>query len=626
VNKNSNYVILCDSTSKLEEINQIIDKHNPIIIAFDYDSHNFLLENNIAHELSDDYLNSEDLDNIQDLSYKFSNWYIEPEISDLIEYEGINLGELFYLEFSYFLSPILKKFFEIQKIYQKFKNSSFISSTSHIEILKLFSSNIETLTDNDKNTLIRGDDISVKFGKFTLTSNSGNIILKNIIKLSYGFFNSSFSSKKVDHTKPTILLVNFTTLRLENFFKELPDHSINLVKYDTIAPAFWNFKTLSLIKKSGCYIENNETISKNNNFSFSENQDYLVKQKLNALLQKEQFFKRFFSLNESIFWHIIKNDFIQMFTRTFNGAIQNILKIKLLFNKYPISYIILRTEYDPLDLIIINLAKKFGIKTSILQHALYYDDLQNLNYYNFKSGQFHRELPIYSDNFLVWGKLTQIDSEKHGVPNKKIIPIGCPFFDGFLNKTEHPQVLEEQYILLAATPKTPKNLTKELSVKSQIEYYDIIKQISKITTKINKNLLIKLHHGSISKEKKIVNKINSNIVVETTGSFYQYAKKCEVLICIDGSTAILEAMLLKKPVILVLINDKIAYPEIFQNDYLITTTISELENILTKLFHDNSYKKSVIKNGEKFLDYYLNNIGTSSKALLTFLDKINDKN
>ena len=129
-NSKSDYIVLCDSTSKLEEINQIIDKFNPLIIVFDNASHNFLLEKNIIHELSDDYLNDEDLDYIQDLTYRFSNWYSEPEISNLIEYEGINIGELFYLEFSYFLTPILKFFCEIQKICQKFKNHFFISSTS----------------------------------------------------------------------------------------------------------------------------------------------------------------------------------------------------------------------------------------------------------------------------------------------------------------------------------------------------------------------------------------------------------------------------------------------------------------------------------------------------------------
>ena len=169
-----------------------------------------------------------------------------------------------------------------------------------------------------------------------------------------------------------------------------------------------------------------------------------------------------------------------------------------------------------------------------------------------------------------------------------------------IDDTNSLQIPEKKYVLLATTPKTLKNQTRESSIKFQIEYNDMIKKISQITTKINKNLLIKVHHGSISNEKKIVNNINSNIVVETTGSFYQYAKKCDVLICIDMSTAILEAMILKKPVILVLLNDKFSYPEIFKNDYLSITNISNLENVLIKLFSDDEYKKTLVKNGEFF--------------------------
>ncbi len=79
-------------------------------------------------------------------------------------------------------------------------------------------------------------------------------------------------------------------------------------------------------------------------------------------------------------------------------------------------------------------------------------------------------------------------------------------------------------------------------------------------------------------------------------------------------------MILKKPVILVLLNDTSSYPEIFQNDYLTITNLSNLENILVKLFSDVLYEKTLIKNGEKFLDYYLDNIGSSSKKFLDFLE------
>ena len=620
MDKNSNYVIFCDSTSKLEEINQIIDKHNPIIIAFDYESHNLLLENDIVHELSDDYLNNEDLDHIQDLSYNFSNWYSESEISNLIEYEGINLGELFYLEFNHYLSPILKQFFEIQKISKKYVNSFFISSSHFVKTLKLFSSNFDILKNNN-NTIssISGEDISIKFGKYTFTTKSQNILTKNLIKLFYSISRNFFLHKKLNSKNPTILLVNFTTLRLKFFFNELPNHSLNLVKYDTVAPAFWNYSTFSLIKKSGCFIENNDTIPKNENSLILDLDDFISK-KLQILLKNEQFFNTFFSVNGLSFWSIIKNDFLQMFVHNYKDTIQNIPKIKSLFKKYSFSSIVLASECAPLDLLIIHLSKQFGIKTSILQHALYYDDTQNQNYYNFKLDQFQRVYPTYCDNFLVWGKLTQIDSENHGVSGEKIVSIGSPFFDPLIDDTNSLQIPEKKYVLLATTPKTLKNQTRESSIKFQIEYNDMIEKISKITTKINKNLLIKIHHGSISHEKKIANKINSDIVVETTGSFYQYAKNCDVLICIDMSTAILEAMILKKPVILVLLNDKSSYPEIFQNDYLTITKISNLENILIKLFSDGEYKKFLVKNGEKFLNYYLDSIGSSSKKFLDFLE------
>ena len=623
-NQKLDCVLICDSTLQLGNINQIIDKYNPTIIAFDNDAHNFLLQQNISHQLSDDYLSDEDLDHIQDLSYEFSNWYNEPEIFNLIEHDGINVGELFYLEFCYFLTPILKRIFEIQKISEKFKNSFYMSPISFIDILKLFSINFEIIsTKNIKNVSKTSDDLSIKLGNFTFTQNSNSKILKNISKLSYAIFNNFLSSKKFDPKNPTILIVNFTTLRLQKFFEELPNHSINLIKYDTIAPAFWNFSTMALIKKSGCHIENNETIS--NDALFSKKNTSLIDQKLNNILNHESFFKKYFSLDKQIFWNIIKNDFLEMFARNYKNTVQNMAKINSLLKKFPISYIILRSECDPLDLIIIKLAKKLGIKTSILQHALYYDDLKNQNYYNFKSDKFQRVIPNYADNFLVWGKLTQIDSERQGLSKEKIIPIGCPFFDAFSDDIDSFNDSKNQYILLATTPITSKNQTKELSIKTQIEYANTIKEICEITKKINKKLLIKVHHGSTFNEKQIVEKIDSDIAVEYTGSFYQYAKNCEVLICMDMTTGILEAMLLKKPVILVLINDKDSHPELLQNDYLIVITLPELENVLERLSIDDSYRKSVIKNGKQFLDFYLNNIGCSSKSLLTFLDQINNE-
>lgn len=617
------YVVLCDSSSQLEEIEQMIDTKNLTIITFDSKSHDFFLKKDISHKMSDDYLDIEQIDYIQDLSYRFSKWYAEPKISQFISYDEINIGELFYAEFNHFLTPILKKFFEIQKICQKFNDSFFLSSSTLFDILQLFTSNIEKLNDSvniQSNTNFNNQEL--KIGKISLQINTDDVIFKKLFKILYKIFTRIFLKNQIKSTKPYVLLVDFTTLYFEKFFEKLPNHSINLIKFDTAIPAFWNLKSLMIIKKSKCIIESNQTIDEKINQKSLKNRHSLIDQKINNLLEHEQFFKHFFSVNTCSFWNIIKNDFLQMFVKNYDDAIQNIMRITFLLKKYPLSYVLLLAEQGYSNFIITKLAKKFGIKTGILQHGLFYDDLENHNYYNFKSDQFYKVLPSLSDDFLVWGKLMQMHSIKHGIPEKKIIPLGCPFFDIHFDETNNGRALQQDYILLAITPATFKNQTKELSVKLKCEFESSIREICKITTMINKKLLVKVHHGTDFNEKEIIHKINPNIIVKKTGNFYQYARKCEVLICIDMSTAILEAMILKKPVILILINDKDSYPELFQNEYLIKIKISELENVLLKL-HDNNYRNSVIKNEEKFLNYYLTNIGTSSESLLSFLENIN---
>ena len=43
---------------------------------------------------------------------KLSNWYQELQISKFLQYSGMNLGELFYIETYYLLIKFLKKYLE----------------------------------------------------------------------------------------------------------------------------------------------------------------------------------------------------------------------------------------------------------------------------------------------------------------------------------------------------------------------------------------------------------------------------------------------------------------------------------------------------------------------------------
>ncbi len=618
-NPNTQYIILYDSVLNIEELKQIIKEYNPQIITFNLESHNFLVKNSIDHKLSENYLNENELDSIQDHLYQFTQWHSNPTISKLIEYDGINIGELFYVEFGLFLTPILKKLYEIMRIHTVYKNSLFFSSNSLAIFLKLFSSNVQILNENPKDKTFTQINNILKFDKNFLSNNIKNIMISQIIKISYGLFKIIFQNKKLKNNNQTIFLINHTTKRFQTVLKELPNYPINLVKYDPTIPAFWDLTSLRMIKKSNCYIEHSVTVP---HYTLHK-KNSMFDEQLNHLLQEEKFFVEFFSLNNISFWKIIKNDFIQMYEKNYLNAIKDIEKIKFLFKKYDPSYILIFSENSPLELIIIKTAQKFNIKIGVLQHSMLIDDLHNSNSYGTKFSNFVRLLPSYADHFLVWDKLTRDHAVKNGVDSKKIIPIGCPFFDTFFHNGKNPENTKNEYVLLAIDPFSGWTM-RQFSTEIRIEYENTIKQICQITTKMNKKLLIKVHHGSFFDE-KIVKKINPNIVVKYAGSFYQYAKNCELLICVDMSTAILDAMLLKKPIVSILIYDKDSPSKIFQENYVVKTDMTHIENTLTHFFLDDKFKIFSIKQGEKFIHNYVLNPGTSTKSLLNFLANISTK-
>lgn len=617
-NQNAQSVILCDSILKIDELKQIILTHNPKIISFTLESHNFLNKNGIEHDLSESFLNNDDFNVIQDNSHKFSKWYSDIIISKFFEFNGINIGELFYLEFCDFLTPILKKIYEIMKIYEVYENALFFSSASSMKFIQLFSSNIKILNDNlESISLIQPNKIQ-KFNINYLIENKSFFIISNIVKISYFLYKILFQNKKLDSNKKTIFLFNYTTKKYKNFFKELPNHSINLIKYDTTIPAFWDLESFRIIKKSNCYIEYSSIMSK------VEKSSNLDKQ-ISYILQNEEFFAEFFSLEGYSFWNIIKNNFIEMYKKSFLIANQNMEKIDFLLKKYNPKYIVVNSECSPLDIILIKIAQKYGIRIGLLQHGLYDDDLEHSNHFAFKSCQFHTVFSSsYSDDFLVWDKLTQNQALKNNVNLKKIIQIGCPFFDMFfdVNKNnKNNDDLKNNYILLAITPIINSDNPQDSSTKIQLEYNDTIKRICQISIKLNKKLIIKVHHG-ITFDEKIIGNINPNITIKNNGSFYQYAKNCELLICIDNSTAILETMLLKKPIISILIKDKNSNSKIFQDNYTVKIKISDLEKILTRLDSDNDFRISCIEHGNQYIHDYFFNLGNSTKTLLKFLSKV----
>lgn len=213
----SELIILFSKNSNISEIQKLKQKNECTIISLDYEGHEILKSENIEHEISDTYLNSQDLRTIQKLSYKFAKWFEEEKISKILEYEGINLGLLIQVEFNYFLVQFIKKFFEISKISIKFPEATFFVSKPLYELTCLFSEKVNIINEKiepDESFYYDSVRIPIQIGKKTFRIKISKNSYEKLQKVFDKIINSIFvpkSSDFVDSVNST-LLVEFDTI------------------------------------------------------------------------------------------------------------------------------------------------------------------------------------------------------------------------------------------------------------------------------------------------------------------------------------------------------------------------------------------------------------------------------
>lgn len=116
--------------------------------------------------------------------------------------------------------------------------------------------------------------------------------------------------------------------------------------------------------------------------------------------------------------------------------------------------------------------------------------------------------------------------------------------------------------------------------------------------------------------------ISQNIIVKKTDDIGKLTKSCDVFIVVDASTVILDAHLLKKPVISVLVKDSdYGIPSVLNQSCLLTD-MNNFEITLKKVLTDGDLRKTMIERGTMYVNDYLVNQGTASISLLKFLNAI----
>jgi len=623
MNNNSEFVILFDSISDLDDLVEMSSKNISTIISFDYDTHKILKDKKINHEISDNYLTKKDLRIIQKTAYSISEWFNSDKISKYIYYNGINLGSLIQDELINILVNYIKKVFELYKISKQFNDSTFVSSYSCHEIMKNFSKNIMKFKNSKMENLeqLPLDSTSVKM-KIGTKSHSmefripKNVFtrLKNISEKPSKFLlpkNHSF-----DENSKNILVIEFNTIRYQTFFEQISNSNLNFIIYNRRSPAFWNVQSYNLIKQSGCIIETQNSLYDTNLKKIISDGKIQTKSKLLDFFSTEDFFESFFSFDGISFWSSFKAFFSNYFIKRALEFIEEIELLKKLMEKYTFSSILILSEAGSNERIALQLASQKEIPVCLLQHGINYDTREGYDMNIAQGG-----LPVKSNHYLCWGKINENYCKSLRIKPEKIHVIGSPVFD---KVRFDEQNFSKNDCVLFATAGPTKEDASDLTIEIIEKYMNAIKKICQLVTKHNKKLIIKTHPSPDELDPSFIAKqINSKIKVIKEGNISPLIRSCDLMIVTDLTSPILDAHILERPVILLSVKDNgWGIPTAFKNNSCLVTDLEKLDDDLKSVLNNERVRNQLIINGTKSSKEYLSHQNNGSKELIKFLEKL----
>jgi len=600
-------LLLIDKTISFKTFKQINHPFSKII-TLDYESHKIMKSNGINHEISDDYITKKIVVEIEDVCYEFSHWYEYQE--NLIQYHGINLGQLFYVEFRYFLVSILKKFVELTKICEKHSKTKFLVSKSTYKIMNDLSDSLKIIYDHDDETTFLYDKIHFSVSNL-IHFNISRKRYQYIKNMSEKLLEKMVKTSKTD--KKLILFAESDPIKFESLFT-YPNRKLNFILYNRRRPLVWNKTTYDVVRKSKCILPSFNKILETLKQKIVNEQKIIDKQ-LKHLLLEEKFFQTYFSIYNHSFWYVIKDDFIKLYQKRFSEAVQEILIAENVLENFKPSAVVLWSESGFNEQIIIELAKKNCISINLIQHGIIADTNSERN---FKYNRFSGTLPKKSNKFLVWNKSTKDYAKLCGFSNQDIIEIGNPIYDSrFLNKKKHSK--EDFILFITAGPNTvqPSGYNTRLIEN----YYRQVSVICKKIKDLDKRLIVRPHPFSNEFDvSDIVKKSYSSALIDKKSSITTLLENASVIISLGISTIIFEAQLLRKPIIYINSDhDMHGIPKYLLETPGLMIKIEEITGYLSKILENKPFRDSLVVNNAKYLSEEFFNSGSATEKLLSFL-------
>ncbi len=619
-------ICLIDNTSTINELLIHIKNNSDLkIFSMNYLVHKELTKKGISHSIGDEYLSETDKIFVYDSAIdKSTSWGSHKNLAELLIFYDINLSSLIEVEMYQYLTTVYRNVLSIIRIIEIEKPDQIIASThldNFLEIISKQNNIVLKLVQNKEKSSFFYDKINIKLNLHSIPisitlSRKNYLRVKSLVEKT---INLLYNFKPNTHTRNTksILLLDFNPIHYNVLIKELSSLNKNILLLNQRRPAIWNLKSLRILKNSKCKIINLSQFSNDVKQHDIELQN--LRKNFTKIWTYDSIFENMFMVDSNSFWPSIKDSFSKICNSRFIESAEHILLLNELFNQYDISVILEWAEAGQEEKETLFVARQKGIRSVMLQHAMYptgkiWD----------KFGRFVSffSYPLLSDKQAIWGETFKNYALQYGHDEKNLMVTGSPRHDNFFN---HRKKEKSAGIIVLATTGATEVFSENSPTLDYTKFDDFIKEVCRVVKSLpNIQLIVKPHPQPdfVNNIIELIREIDPNIKIILDTNLVELIDSCDLLITFKNSTIALESLILNKPTIS-LQTEK--WPEemeiVKMNALLSISDIDEIENGIKKMLFDNEFREQFLMNGKKFVEQYFANPGFASKTLAKTLDE-----
>ena len=600
-----------------------IKTNNSKIFTFDYISHKKLQELGISHHIAENVLDYDERVSIFNIAKNFQNWHNEPLLKK-IELKEVNLlGLLDGIELHSLIIEKLIVFFMIKKILEIEKPDS-IECSNQIKnmILLIEKNNLINIKINSKEKKgeLLWDSINIKHNFMGIPisikiSRTKYHKLKNILDKTVGsIFGLWFNFK--NKSKKTILILEMYPPVYKDLFQSLNKKDINLIIINQRRPVTYNLESIKILKKSNCKLISKKDLFGKKDLKEIEESKQIFYEKIFNFWEDPNL-NKIFKNNDLKFWAIIKNDLKEVFIKRINEYVESIFFAKKIFSKINISCILSLYDIGETEKVFLE-SKNENCKSFLLEHgfSLFFNDS--------KTFATLRSYDTFRDNIVVWSsQQKQFLISNYKIDSNKIFDIGSPRHDSLIKIKEKKKKKETIQVLIAPTPIVTLQGFDTSDIHEKFE--NVIIKLCKIFENLeNVKIVFKLHpsqSGHNNEIKQIIQKYSKKIPIYLLNPISELIQESNVVITItpegwSPSTIILESMILQKPVMNIVLDEKMyEFDYIKQGAIIAIPHSANLQNEIKQILFDQELKKELLINSRIFVKKFLKNPGLASKKL-----------